>query len=227
MKQATVHQEATVPKIFHRTHDPIWHLQLGVLLIIILQFITAPALLPYNKYLMIGLELWLMGALAIVTPDGYHRVSRSRRTFALTLIGVVAIGNIFSLALLLQALLSTTHAVSGVQLLLNAITIYASNIILFALFYWEMDGGGPDKRAGGRAIEDFLFTQQAHPRFAGKGWLPGFTDYLYLSATTVTNFAAADTVPLTHRAKAVMMVQELVSVILVVLVAAHAVSILQ
>jgi hypothetical protein len=216
-------------KYFRRTHDPIWHLQFGVLIVILLQIFTDPALLPYNKYILIMLELMLVFALAIVTPDAYTVVSRRRRVAALTLIGVIAFGNILSLLLLVQALVSNTGDINGHQLLLNAITIYSTNIFMFALLYWEMDGGGPDKRValGDKVHEDFLFTQQAHPKFAARKWLPGFTDYLYLSATNVTNFASADTVPLSHRAKAAMMIQSLVSVLLVVLVAARAVSILQ
>jgi uncharacterized membrane protein len=213
-------------KLFRRTHDPIWHLQLGVFIVIALQFLTAPALLPYNKYLIITLEILLVGMLAIVTPDAYHHVSKRRRIMALTLIGVIAVGNILSLFLLLGALIDHTAMIDGRQLLLNAVTIYITNIFMFALFYWEMDGGGPDRRTTGRTGEDFLFTQMANPRFHALGWLPGYTDYLYLSATNVTNFASADTVPLTHRAKTVMAIQSLVSVILVVLVAARAVSIL-
>jgi hypothetical protein len=213
-------------KLFRRTHDPIWHLQLGVLVIIALQLVTDPALLPYNKYVLILLELALMASLAIVTPDAYGRVSHRRRTLALTLIGVIAFGNILSLLLLLQALVAAPHPVGGQQLLHNAVTIYITNIFMFALLYWEMDGGGPDRRVAHSRRSDFLFTQQAHPELT-KSWLPGFTDYLYLSATNVTNFASADTVPLTHRAKTAMMIQSLVAVVIVVLVAARAVSILQ
>ena len=216
-------------KYFRRTHDPIWHLQVGVLIVILLQLFTDPALLPYNKYMLILLELVLVWSLAIVTPDAYSAVSHRRRIAALALIGVIAFGNILSLLLLVQALVSASGAITGHQLLLNAVTIYVTNIFMFALFYWEMDGGGPDLRVamGRRVHEDFLFTQQVHPSFATHNWLPGFTDYLYLSATNVVNFASADTVPLSHRAKTAMMIQALVSVVLVVLVAARAVSILQ
>ncbi len=219
----------TRSKLFVRTHDPIWHLQLGVFIIMGLQFFTDPALLPYNKYVLILLELVLVFALAVVTPTGYQQVSHRRRIATITLIGVIAFGNILSLLLLVQALLASGQPVDGHQLLFNAITIYVTNIFMFSVFYWEMDGGGPDRRVSlGHAVnEDFLFTQMAHPRFADQRWMPGFFDYLYLSATNVTNFASADTVPLSHRAKLSMMIQSLVSVLLVVLVAARAVSILQ
>jgi uncharacterized membrane protein len=212
-------------KVFHRTHDPIWHLQVGILVIIGLQLLTAPSLLPYNKYLLVALEGMLMVALAVVTPDAYHRVSHPRRMLALSLIAVVAIVNIVSLLLLLEALFNGHAVINGQSLLLNAVTIYVTNILMFALWYWEVDGGGPDRRTTGRTRVDFLFTQMAHPKYGDK-WLPGFTDYLYLSATNVTNFAAADTVPLTHAAKMLMMVQSLVSMVTVVLVAARAISIL-
>jgi uncharacterized membrane protein len=212
-------------KVFRHTHDPIWHLQVGILVIMGLQLLTAPSLLPYNKYLLVSLEALLMVALAVVTPDAYHRVSHPRRMLALTLIAVVAVVNIVSLLLLINALFNGHAELSGQSLLLNAVTIYVTNIFMFALWYWEVDGGGPDHRATGRIRVDFLFTQMAHPKY-GEQWLPGFTDYLYLSATNVTNFAAADTVPLTHGAKMIMMVQSFVSMVTVVMVAARAISIL-
>jgi uncharacterized membrane protein len=210
-----------------RFNDPTWHLQLGVMVIVGLQFLTSPAFLPYSKYLMIFLELLLVALLIWITPDNYHRVSRNRRVLAITLIGVIAVSNVLSLFLLLGALLSHDGVSSGRQLLVNAVVIYITNIFMFSLLYWEMDGGGPDRRVVGSRREDFLFTQMANPRFAEEHWKPGFTDYLYLSATNVTNFASADVVPLTHRAKLLMMSQSLVSVMVVVLVAARAVSILQ
>ncbi|MDB5178339.1 MAG: hypothetical protein JWN01_282 [Patescibacteria group bacterium] len=213
-------------KIFRRTHDPIWHLQLGVIVVIILQLLTAPALLPYNKFLLIGLEILLMAALAVVTPDAYHRVSRPRRTLTMSLITIIAVVNMVSLLLLLEVLINGHTTLTGRELLANGVAIYVTNIFMFALGYWEMDGGGPDRRTTRRSGVDFLFTQMAHPKFSPAGWLPGFTDYLYLSATNVTNFASADTVPLSHRAKILMMIQSITALVTVVLVAARAISIL-
>jgi hypothetical protein len=214
-------------KVFRRTHDPIWHLQAGILVVMGLQLLTDASLLPYNKALLITLEALLMVSLAIVTPDAYHRVSHSRRMLAMTLVAVVAVVNNVSLLLLINVLLNGHAVVTGQTLLLSAVAIYVTNILMFALLYWEMDGGGPDRRTTGRTRVDFLFTQMAHPKYSSSTWLPGFTDYLYLSATNVTNFASADTVPLSHRAKILMMVQSLTAIVTVVLVAARAISILQ
>ena len=225
MKNSTPH---AIKKVFHRTHDPIWQLQLGVVVIMILQYFTNDSFLPYDKLVIILFEAIALFGLAIATSDGYHRVSRIRRTIAMALIFLVAVINIFSLIFLVQALLfDGHHSVTGHDLLFNAVTIYITNIFMFALLYWEIDGGGPDHRVVNERQRDFVFPQQLHKTIARSDWLPGFTDYLYLSATNVTNFASADTVPISHRAKLLMMIQALTSVIAVVLVAARAIGVLQ
>jgi uncharacterized membrane protein len=214
-------------KLFRRSHDPIWHLQLGVLVVIALQLLTANDLQPINKYLLVGLEVLLLLVLEIVTPDGYHVVSPPRRLLAISLIGLVTATNIITLFLLVNALFNGHTSLDGRALLLNGVAIYVTNIFMFALWYWEMDGGGPDRRTTGQRRPDFLFTQMLHPQFIPKNWLPGFTDYLYLSASNVTNFASSDTLPATRRAKMLMMLQSLVSVVAIVLFAARAITILQ
>lgn len=170
----------------------------------------------------------MLVALAIVTSDGYHRVSAARRLLAMILIAIVALINIFSLIFLVQALLfGDTSNVDGHDLLLNGMTIYVTNIFMFALLYWELDGGGPDRRVVDQHQRDFIFPQMIHEGIAKQNWLPGFMDYLYLSTTNVTNFASADTIPISHRSKLLMMIQALVSVIAVVLVAARTIGVLQ
>lgn len=216
----------TIRKVFRRTHDPIWQLQAGVVIIIILQIFTDDSFLPYNKFFIVAFEASLMIALGFITSDGYRKVSSLRRLVATSLIGSVALFNIFSLIFLLQSLLySHLSVVSGIQLLQSGLTIYITNIFMFALLYWEMDGGGPDRRVASLRKRDFLFPQMIH-KDVDPGWLPGFVDYLYLSVTNVTNFASADTVPLSNKAKILMMIQALASVAAVVLVVARAISIL-
>lgn len=218
----------TLHKVLRPTHDPIWQLQIGVVAIMILQYFTSDLFLPYDKSIILIFEGIVLVALAIVTSDGYHRVSASRRLLAMILIAIVALINIFSLIFLVQALLfGDTSNIDGHDLLLNGMTIYVTNIFMFALLYWEMDGGGPDRRVVDARQRDFIFPQMIHKGIAAQNWLPGFIDYLYLSTTNVTNFASADTVPISHRAKLFMMIQALVSVIAVVLVAARTIGVLQ
>lgn len=215
-------------KIFRRTHDPIWQLQLGVLVIMALQYFTSHTFLPYDKMWIIGFEAVLLVALTIVTSDGYGRISYVRRFLTLVLIAIVAAINTFSLIFLIQVLLmGSTAAVDAHSLLFNGLTIYVTNIFMFALWFWEMDGGGPDHRVAAERQRDFLFPQMIHSGVAKADWLPGFMDYMYLSTTNVTNFASADTIPISHRAKLLMMIQALASLATVVLVAARAIGILQ
>jgi uncharacterized membrane protein len=106
---------------------------------------------------------------------------------------------------------------NGHELILAAMNIYITNVIIFGLLYWEMDGGGPGQR---------LAPQMAAPKLAPKGWMPTFIDYLYVSATNATAFSPTDTMPLTRRMKLLMAIQATASLITIALVAARAVNIL-
>ncbi len=216
-----------VRKVFKKTHDPIWQMQLGVLTIIGLQLITNNIFLPFHKIWVAGVEIALLLALVVVTAEGYKKVSASRRNIAIMLIALIAAINIFSLILLMNALFASSDELTGRSLLLNGLAIYITNVFMFALWYWEIDGNGPDHRSTHQTKRDFLFPQMIHAQYARPQWLPGFADYLYLSTTNVTNFASADTIPLSHRAKALMMAQSLTAAITVVLVVARAINILQ
>jgi len=98
---------------------------------------------------------------------------------------------------------------------------------VFALWYWELDRGGPDARRRPRHRQpDFLFPQMVTPACAGPRWAPGFVDYLYVSFTNATAFSPTDTMPLTPWAKMLLLLQALASLLTVALVAARAVNIL-
>jgi hypothetical protein len=220
-----IQTKTSVHKLFRKTHDPIWQLQLGVVVVMVLQYFTDDSFLPYNKLVIIGFEAVLLLALAIFTSEGYQRVSNSRRTIALGLIAIVAVINIFSLIFLLRALVGDYGSEwQSEDLLRSGLVIYSTNIFMFALLYWEMDGGGPDHRIVSMKQRDFVFPQMIHKEIAGEQWRPGFADYLYLSTTNVTNFASADTIPVSHRAKLLMAIQALVSLVIIVLVIARAIG---
>jgi hypothetical protein len=112
-------------------------------------------------------------------------------------------------------------------LVFSAIEIYLTNVIIFGLWYWELDGGGPAARLEARSpYRDFLFPQMNAPKTAPPGWRPTFLDYLYVSLTNATAFSPTDTLPLTRKVKALMGVQCLASLLIVALVAGRAVNIL-
>ena len=105
--------------------------------------------------------------------------------------------------------------------------MWAVNVLLFALWFWQLDGGGPVARPTvAPAARDFLFPQQVEPALGGSGWRPLFLDYLYVSFTNATAFSPTDTMPLTDWAKMLMLVESGGSLLTLLMVAARAVNIL-
>jgi len=122
----------------------------------------------------------------------------------------------------------TGHKVNGHELIIAAIHIWCTNVIAFALWFWQLDSGGPVARRRRTGVPpDFLFPQQAAPEFAPPNWQPRFLDYLYLSFTNATAFSPTDTMPFTRWAKMLMLAESGASLLLLVMVAARAVNILQ
>ena len=172
-----------------------------------------------------AVELVLLAPLALGAPHRHAAESVGRRRAAIGLTAVLSVANLLALALLVTRI--ADGSVAGAPLLLAAAEIWTTNAIVFALWYWELDGGGPPVRLanlGGR--RDFAFVQMLNPELAEPGWHPRFVDYLYVSFTNASAFSPSDTLPLTRWAKLLMLVQSWVSIVTVVLVAARAVSML-
>ena len=186
-------------------------------------YVTLPHRLTMGpSWLLPSAEAMLLVPLAATTPHRRPGESSRVRRLALTLIGVIGAANAAALGLLVHFLVSGGHATGG-DLLVSAITVWLTNVLVFALWYWELDRGGPAaRRAAGPARGDFVFPQQA----ANEPWGPEFVDYLYLSFTNATSFGPTDALPLSRWAKLLMMLQALVSLLTLVLVAAHAVNVL-
>lgn len=147
------------------------------------------------------------------------------RTFSFILLGLISVENISSLVVVSKLLITQGTHLSGYELLASALAIFLTNIIVFSLWYWEIDSPGLSGKKWSRHDKDFQFTQQdMHNDFPN--WQPSFADYLYLSITNAINFAPADTRPITRQAKALMGTQALVSVFTLALVLARSVSIL-
>ena len=168
---------------------------------------------------------------AILVPLTLHAPRRAvqeaggLRAAALVLLGVIALSNATSLGYLIDHLV--TGSASGTSLLRAALIIWFQNVIVFAVVYWELDGGGPHRRAaGGDVRRDFLFPQFDVTSVAPPGWRPTFIDYLYISFTNASAFSPTDTMPLTHPAKLLMLAQSLPSLATIVLVTARAVNII-
>lgn len=210
----------------HRVHDPVWHVQVAMVVAIALQ-IVLPDTFSVGHYIIPIIEVILLLALPFTTPKERTFTSRIRRLNVLSLIVLTSLANAYALGVILNQLLVEGFLADGRALILAAINIFITNIIIFGLWYWEMDGGGPGERQRIEKFEqDFLFPQHKNESYRHPEWKPTFVDYLYTSATNAVNFAPADANPLTRRAKLLMLTQSLISFVTVALVAARAVGIL-
>lgn len=199
---------------------------IAIFLAALLYVLLPEALIMKPRYLLPALEIALLIPLAISNPTKITKESRNLRALSLSLIGIVNISNAINLILLCSRLLNGTSA-SGTTLLYAAAAIWVTNALVFALWYWELDRGGPYARCSIlRRNPDFLFPQMTSPRSTTERWVPTFVDYLYVSFTNALAFSPTDTMPLTPMAKFLMLIQSLISVVTVVLVGARAVNIL-
>ena len=206
--------------------DPYWPAQLAVGLAIVLNLSLASQITIGPRWLLPGVEGILLVALVVIAPARatVHRVGERR--FALAVIGLVSLVNIVLLGRLVDHLINGS-TVGGRSLILSGAVLWVTNVLLFAVWYWEMDRGGPVARyENATALVDFQFPQMDSPDLAPEGWRPGFLDYLYVSLTNSTAFSPTDTMPLTHTAKIVMAIQSVTALLTVGLVIARAVNIL-
>ena len=171
----------------------------------------------------------LLTAVTVVSHIGKHHFLN--RSFGFVVSGVVTLGMIVSLSLLVGAL--PAHKELPKDLLISAAFLWFTNILVFALWYWRLDAGGPHGRDSrfGHPDGAFLFPQMTMPpvakAMAGQhGWSPNFVDYLFLAFNTSTAFSPTDVPVLERWAKVLMMIQSLISLMVLALLAAHAINIL-
>lgn len=206
-------------------HDPFWAPQLVVAAAIALDLSLPEKLTLGPNWLLPSFEGLLLAGLLVASPNPKMRHSPVRRNFAMLLIGLVSLVNSISLVLLCHYLLRGGRA-GGHALILAGMVLWVTNVLLFGLWYWELDGGGPLDRVREASLPDFLFPQMTDPRWAPDGWRPTLVDYMYVSFTNASAFSPTDTMPLTHTAKWLMTSQSLTALVTVGLVVARAVNIL-
>lgn len=207
-------------------HNPFVGAQLVVGAALALDLSLPEKLTLGPSWLLPGFEGLLLLALVLATPHRRMRHSIVRRRFALAVIGLVSAVNTFSLYQLCHFLLHGGRE-QGRPLILAGVVLWVTNVLLFGLWYWELDRGGPSERMFNPEVKpDFLFPQMEEPRYAPEGWTPGLIDYLYVSFTNATAFSPTDAMPLTQMAKVLMSAQALTALVTVGLVVARAVNIL-
>jgi hypothetical protein len=144
------------------------------------------------------------------------------RILTLTMLGVATVALASGIVLLIKSLPGNNNAS---LLLRSAALLWISNVLVFSLWYWELDGGGPLKRhLMGHKAADFMFPQQTDGNTSN--WTPHYLDYLFVAFTGATALSPADTYPLTRVAKGLMMIEAIFSMIIIVLLAGRAVNII-
>ncbi len=207
--------------------EPAFPAQLAVLSAIALQLLLPERLTIGPIWLLPVLEGILLIGLLAATPRRLESEHPIRRRAALGMTAIVSAANITSLALLSHELLRHGSP-NGHELITAGVVIWLTNVVIFGLWYWETDRGGPGKRAAGHdEPPDFLFVQMTDDDIEPADWRPQFIDYLYVSFTNATAFSPTDTMPLTPTAKSMMGLQSLVSLVTIGLIVARAVNVLQ
>jgi uncharacterized membrane protein len=204
-----------------------WPALLAVLTAISLQLVLPDSLIRGlgNRALIPALEGALIVVLVVVNPGKISAEESRLRVIGVSLIALTTVANVISLTELLHALLYGAKT-TGRPLVYASVPIWLTNVIVFGLWYWELDRGGPAARQSPtHRRPDFLFPQMSTPG-SSSGWAPTFLDYLYTSFTNATAFSPTDTMPLTAWAKLLMALQSLASLVTVAVVVSRAVNIL-
>jgi hypothetical protein len=191
------------------------------------------------RYVVPGLELILFIPLVLANPRRMSKQNRHLRRLSIALLLLIAASNLAALILLIRSLV-TGQATAGGQLLGAAGQVWFTNVLVFALAFWELDRGGPIARVlmerPRLPAADFRFPQDedhdaisevARRSSAKSGWTPGFVDYFYLSVTNSSAFSPTDTMPLSRRAKLLMAAESISALTLSVLVVSFGVGLLK
>jgi hypothetical protein len=210
--------------------EPRWQVTLAIIAAIALQLpVPGKLVLLRPTWVLPVLEGLLLLGLIIANPRRIDRQSVILRYTSLTLIAVISLANVWSAGRLITDIVTSANVTgSASTLLIDGGSIWLTNVIVFGLWYWEFDRGGPVARAlAVKPYPDFQFVQMVSPQLAPPGWEPMFADYFYLSFTNASAFSPTDVMPMSRWAKMLMLVQSAVSLVTVALVIARAVNILK
>ena len=203
-----------------------WPISIIVLLVITLQYVLPSALSLSFQSVFCFVEAVLLVAVFAFNPRRISLHVAPTRALGLVLVGIMTLSNTASAIKLIDAII-TRGVTDARSLLLSGGSIWLTNVVVFALWFWELDRGGPGKRAQAtHPYPDFIVPQMSDPSYARKDWHPKFFDYLYTSFTNASAFSPTDVMPLTRWAKMLMLVQSMTALLIVGLVIARAVNIL-
>jgi uncharacterized membrane protein len=207
----------------HVGHEPTprWPAAAALLAVGLLYVLVSDRVSLGPPWLTLTLIVALLIPLNVAHQQGKHDWARWL-AIAVTAAVTVAVG-VSALLIGYDAILG--RGVPGAQLLFNGILVWTANVLIFAIWYWEIDNGGPMRRHRDCYFShDFVFPQMTLPQAAPPKWAPGFTDYLFLAFNTSTAFSPTDTLVLSRPAKVLMMLQSTFSLLVVAVLVARAVN---
>jgi uncharacterized membrane protein len=223
------HQRPGLPAWRRRTEGELrWPVALTTAVGIALQVAVPDKLVLVSpSWIFPAAQGVLLIVLVTANPQRIDRQSTIMRMLSLVLAAMLSLANGYSVATLAVGITRGTMGRQPGQLLITGGVIWLTNVIAFALWYWEFDRSGPVARALNlKRYPDFQFPQMTSPEMAPPDWEPAFFDYLYVAFTNATAFSPTDVMPLSRWAKAAMTVQSLISIVTVALVVSRAVNIL-
>lgn len=207
-----------------RSRIPRWPAIVALLVIVGAYWVLSEALHPVSRELLAGVVVTGIVLVSLTRLLGRHKLVRA---MALGLISAVTLADAGS-ALLLVALIPRSGYIPAPTLLRDGAVIWGINIVTFALWYWEIDAGGPvARRLRPYESKDFLFPQQARTKAEGGSsadWYPDFIDYLFLAFNHSTAFSPTDTGILSRKAKVIVMIQSSISLMTVAVIIAKAIN---
>ena len=226
----TLDREANSDKAhWHRPHrgEHRWPVSIVVLLVITMQYLLPGSLSLALQSQICFIEASLLLVIFLVNPRRISQHLVSIRVLTIVLITIMSLSNTASAIKLIDSIISKGVTDAG-SLFLTGGSIWLTNVVVFGLWFWELDRGGPGNRAQAKhPYPDFLFPQMSDSRYAHSGWHPNFFDYLYTSFTNASAFSPTDVMPLTRWAKMLMLFQSITALLMLGLVIARAVNILR
>ena len=208
--------------------EPRWPPALAILGVLFLvsslhpRLSLLPAWFPYIVTLAI-----LVPIAAVALTSSKARWLRIERATTFVFFGVVEVGLLASLIRIVVEIVYQSKEVTGLALLAASGGVWVVNVLAFSLLYWQIDRGGPPARATNSSLKpDWLFSEMEVREDVLPSWQPTYLDYLFLAYSTATAFSAPDALPLTPRAKMLMMLQSTISLTTIIIVASRAINIL-
>ncbi len=206
--------------------EPRWPVALAVITVSALLIAATARIRPFPSWVTLAIAAGLVLPMAGVRLSrGDRRWRRVERALTLIFFLFAQAATYVTVWYLVGEMLHQTGDLSGRQLLGTAVGAWFTHILAFSMAYWQLDRGGPEARANDMGPRsDWLFPEMGAPDEAPPHWRPTYVDYLFLSFSTAAAFSAADTVPLTTRAKVFMLIESAASLVMLLIIVSYGIG---